>query len=40
MKILLAILAILLVGGSFLADFYWRRWMAQRRQEHDRDRRS
>jgi hypothetical protein len=39
MKILLAILAILIVAGSLMADYYWRRWMA-RRQEHDRDRRS
>jgi len=39
MKILLAILVILLVAGSLLADFSWRRWMAQRRQEHDRDHR-
>jgi hypothetical protein len=39
MKIFLAILAILIVAGSLLADYYWRRWM-DRRREHDRDLRS
>jgi hypothetical protein len=31
MKILLGILAILLIAGSFYADYKWRRWMAERR---------
>lgn len=39
MKVLLAIVAIVIVAGSLAADFYWRRWMALRRQERERDRR-
>lgn len=36
MRIFLAILAIVLIAGSLLADYFWRRWMAQRREERDR----
>jgi hypothetical protein len=32
MKILLAILAVLLVAGSFYADYKWRRWITARRR--------
>jgi hypothetical protein len=40
MKIFLVILGILLIGGSLLADYKWRQWMAARRREHDGDRRA
>jgi len=33
MKIFLAIVAILLIVGSFYADYKWRQWMAARRSE-------
>jgi hypothetical protein len=32
MKILLAILAVVLVAGSFYADYKWRQWIAARRR--------
>jgi hypothetical protein len=32
MKILLAILAVLLVAGSFYADYKWRQWITARRR--------
>jgi hypothetical protein len=34
MKFLLAILAILLLAGSFFADYKWRQWMAARKSDH------
>jgi hypothetical protein len=40
MKLLLILVAIGLVAGSLVADFYWRRWMARRREERDRDQRN
>jgi hypothetical protein len=33
MKILLAILGIVLVAASFVADYKWRKWMADRRRD-------
>jgi hypothetical protein len=33
MKILLAILAIVLVVASFIADYVWRKWIADRRRD-------
>ena len=33
MAILWFILLLILVGASLLADFLWRRWMAERKQE-------
>jgi hypothetical protein len=33
MKIVLAILAGLVIAGSFFADYKWRQWMASRRRE-------
>jgi general stress protein CsbA len=33
MKILLAILAIILVAASFLADYKWRKWIADRKRD-------
>jgi hypothetical protein len=35
MKIFLAIAAILLVAGSFYADYKWRQWIARRRRDRD-----
>ena len=35
MKIFLAIVAILLVAGSFYADYKWRQWIARRRRDRD-----
>jgi hypothetical protein len=32
MKLLLGILALLVVAGSFFADYKWRQWMAARRR--------
>jgi hypothetical protein len=32
MKIFLAIVAVLLVAGSFYADYKWRQWIARRRR--------
>jgi hypothetical protein len=40
MKLLLILVAISLVAGSLIADYYWRRWMARRRAERERDGRS
>lgn len=40
MKLFLAIVAVLLIAGSLVADYFWRRWMERRREEHDRDRRA
>ena len=33
MKWLLAILAIVILLGSFLADYKWRQWMAARKRD-------
>ena len=38
MKIFLAILVVLVVAGSLLADYKWRQWMGARRREHNPDR--
>jgi hypothetical protein len=35
MKILLAILIIVLVGASLLADWVWRRWIAERGRDRE-----
>lgn len=35
MIIVLFILAIIVVAGSILADYRWRRWMAERRRDRD-----
>jgi len=35
MKIFLAIVAVLLVAGSFYADYKWRQWIARRRRDRD-----
>ena len=40
MKLLLILIAVSLVAGSMVADYFWRRWMARRRGERDRDGRS
>jgi len=36
MKIVLATIVVLLLAGSLVADYYWRRWMAAREAERDR----
>ena len=33
MKILLGILAVLVIAGSFFADYKWRQWIAARRRD-------
>jgi len=33
MKIFLGILIILLIATSFIADYKWRKWMAERRRD-------
>jgi hypothetical protein len=33
MKIVVAILAAIVIAGSFIADYKWRQWMAARRRE-------
>jgi hypothetical protein len=35
MKLALAIIAALIVAASLFADYRWRRWMADRRRDHD-----
>lgn len=35
MKLFLAILAVVLVVGSFIADYKWRQWIAARKRERD-----
>ena len=40
MKLLLILIAVTLVAGSLAADYFWRRWMARRKEERERDRRA
>ena len=35
MMIVLFILAIIVIAGSILADYRWRKWMAERRRDRD-----
>jgi hypothetical protein len=35
MKIILIIVAILVVGASFFADYKWRQWMARHRRDRN-----
>jgi hypothetical protein len=35
MKIVLATIVVLLIAGSLVADYYWRRWMAARKADRD-----
>jgi hypothetical protein len=35
MKIVLIVVAVLAVGGSLVADYKWRQWLAARRRERD-----
>lgn len=37
MMIVLVVLAIVVIAGSIWADYRWRRWMAERRRDRDRD---
>jgi hypothetical protein len=33
MKIVLAVIAVVVVAASFIADYKWRKWMAERRRD-------
>jgi len=33
--LILTILAVLVIAGSFYADYKWRQWMAERRKERN-----
>jgi hypothetical protein len=33
MKLLLVIAVVLVIAGSFYADYKWRQWMAERRRD-------
>ncbi len=35
MKVLLVIAAILIIAGSFYADYKWRQWMARHKSKRD-----
>jgi hypothetical protein len=35
MKVIFVIVALLVIVGSFYADYRWRKWMADRRRERD-----
>jgi hypothetical protein len=37
MKIVLIVLAVLVLVGSFIADYKWRQWLGVRRRERDSD---
>lgn len=37
MKWLFITVAVVLLAGSFYADYKWRQWMAARKSERDRD---
>lgn len=37
MKIILAIIAVILVAGSFYADYRWKKWMEERKKAGPRD---
>jgi hypothetical protein len=38
MKLLFSIVALLVVGGSFVADYKWKQWVARQKAERDADR--
>jgi hypothetical protein len=35
MKLFIVILVIVVIVGSIVADYFWRRWMADRRRERE-----
>ena len=37
MKLILILVVVALVVGSFLADYKWRKWMAERKRERERE---
>jgi hypothetical protein len=37
MKIALIIIGLILIAGSFYADYRWKRWMEARKAERDKD---
>jgi hypothetical protein len=36
MTLVLVVLAVLVIAGSFYADYKWRQWLAERRRERSR----
>ena len=40
MRLLVGIVFLLLILGSFYADYRWKRWMAERRDAREKDRES
>jgi hypothetical protein len=39
-KTILIMAVVVVIAASVFADYKWRRWMAARREEHERDRRA
>jgi hypothetical protein len=37
MKLLLALVVLCVIAGSLYADYRWKRWMAQQREQRERD---
>lgn len=37
MKIVLIVVAVMVLIGSFIADYKWRQWIAARRRDRDDD---
>ena len=35
MKLIFAVIAAVVIAGSLVADYKWRRWMAARRRDHE-----
>jgi hypothetical protein len=35
MKLILAVLVLVVIAGTFVADYKWRQWMAARRRERE-----
>ena len=35
LKLILAVVVVLVIAGSFYADYKWRKWMAARRRERE-----
>jgi hypothetical protein len=36
MKLAIAIVVVLLIAGSFFADYQWRKWMRERQRDRER----
>ncbi len=37
MKLLLTLVVLIIVAGSFYADYRWKRWIAKQREQRERD---